>query len=142
MANKKILQRHVATASTTGNFDSDAAGTTDTFPTVQMNVVQPGTLVADLTVDIESASLTMALSWQVSMDNSSFTTVMASPNNAAAVVLGTGTGGADAAVARIAPAPDAVYSFPYARCALTTAGATGATTDTYDVKYRYLRAES
>lgn len=141
MANQKILQRQVATASTTGNFDSDAAGTTDTFATVVMSQVQPGSLVADLTVDIESASLTMALSWQVSMDNSTFTTVMSAPNNAAAVILGTGTGGADAAISRIAPAPDAVYTFPYARCALTTAGATGATTDTYDVKYRYLRAQ-
>jgi hypothetical protein len=141
MANQKIIQRQVATASTAGNFDSDAAGTTDAMATVNMTVVQPGSLCADLTVDIESASLTMALNWQVSMDGTTFTTVSHASNNPAAVVLGTGTGGADAAISRIVPAPDCVYTFPYARAALTTAGATGATTDTYDVKYRYLRAQ-
>lgn len=140
MATQKIKQRLVTTASTTGDFNSDAAGTLDAAATVVMSQVKPGSLCAEATVDAETNTLTIAVAWQVSKDNSTWLRLGATANNAAEVVLATGTAGADAAVTRVIPAPDAVYSFPYARACALSGVTTGGASDVWDIKYHYLRA--
>lgn len=94
-------------------------------------------LSAVLNLDIETSSLTMAAKWQVSNDASTWYDVAHGSQNAAAVVLGTGTGGADAAITKAVPAPDSIYGYRFARLALVTAGATGAAVDTYSIGYSY-----
>lgn len=92
-------------------------------------------LSALVTVLAETSSLTFAGKWQVSNDGSTWVDVANGSQNAAAVVLATGTGGADTAVTKAVPVPEAAYGWRKARFSLVTAGATGATADTYAISY-------
>lgn len=94
-------------------------------------------LSALVTVDAETSTFTFAGKWQVSNDNATWVDVTNGPQNAAAVVLATGTGGADAAVTRSYEAPATVYGWRYARFALVCGGTTGAAVDTYSIGYSY-----
>lgn len=124
----------------TGDFDTDAAGTVQGGNAVDIgdNARQKvRNLSALVTVDCETDTLTLAGKWQVSNDGSTWVDVTNGTQNAAAVVLATGTVGADAAVSRAYPAPDAVYGWRKARFALVTGGTTGAATDTFSIGYCY-----
>lgn len=135
-----MTMRYNAHATGTLNIDTLVAGSV-----VAGNAVELGdnsrqkvrALSALVTVDAETASLTMAAKWQVSNDGTTWVDVANGSQNAAAVVLATGTGGADPSVTKAIPAPDAIYGWRKARLALTTAGATGAATDTYAIGYCY-----
>lgn len=127
-------------ASSSGDFDGDAAGTVTGMSTIANTQVRPGTLSAKVTVDAETNTLTIAAGWQVSDDGTTWTTVALAPNNPAAVVLATGTAGADAAVTRVIPAPKAVSGHRFARLTLTNGVATGTTSDTYSCSYNYIAA--
>jgi hypothetical protein len=94
-------------------------------------------LSAIVTVDAETDTLTLAGRWQVSNDASTWLTIAHAPQNPAAVVLATGTTGADAAVTKILPAPAAVYGYKFARSTLVVGGTTGTTNDTYSIAYAY-----
>jgi hypothetical protein len=94
-------------------------------------------LSALVVVDCETSTMTMTGSWQVSNDGSTWVTVTNGPQNAAGVVLATGTGGADASVTRCFEAPQAVYGWRKARFAITNAVAAGGATDTYSISYSY-----
>lgn len=94
-------------------------------------------LSALVTVDAETSTLTMAAKWQVSNDGSTWVDVANGSQNAAAVVLATGTAGADASVSKAIPAPDAIYGWRKARIAIVTGGTTGAAEDTYALSYCY-----
>lgn len=85
----------------------------------------------------DTSTFTWAFKWQVSNDNSTWVDVSNGSQNAAAVVLATGTGGADTAVTKSIPAPDAVNGWQWVRAALVTGGTTGATIDTYAIGYCY-----
>lgn len=126
----------IKTAATTGDFDSDAAGTVKAGAALFMGNVRPGSLSAELTVEAETDTLTMTAQWQLSDDNSTWVNVQPS-NNAADVVLATGTGGDDAVVTVVLDAPAACYGANYARCTVSNGAATGAATDTYSILYRY-----
>lgn len=124
--------------SKTGDFDSVAAGAA-----VNGNAITIGDgarlkikgLSALVTVDAETNTITLAAKWQVSNDNSTWYDVANGTQNAAAVVLATGTGGADAAVTKVIPAPDAVYGWVYARLSIVVGVTTGTTSDTYTIAY-------
>jgi hypothetical protein len=122
----------------TGNLDTIGTGVTTGGPTLLMDFVEKGTLSARCVVDIETSTFTMAAKWQVSADASTWEDV-APVNNAANVVLGTGSGGADAAITKHIDAPLAVYGARYARIALVAGGTTGAAVDTYDLSYSFAR---
>lgn len=94
-------------------------------------------LSALVTVDAETSTFTFAGKWQGSNDGSTWVDIANGSQNAAAVVLATGTAGADAAVTKSIPAPDAVYGWRKARFALVTGGTTGAAIDTYSISYCY-----
>ena len=131
--------RRVTTSASTGNLDTNVAGTQEAAAVLTMNQVEPGSLAAEVLVDCETSTLTMFLDWQVSNDNSTWMTVANGTQNAAAVALATGTAGADASVTKIVPAPSCVYSYPYCRAAIRNEVATGNTVDTYSVKYQYMK---
>lgn len=123
-----------------GNADTLAAGSTIAGSTVVMgdNARQKiRNLSAVVTCDIETASLTFTGVWQVSNNGSTWFNVSNGSQNAAGVVLGTGTGGADPTITRAYEAPSAVYGYKLARFTFLTAGATGAATDTYEIGYCY-----
>lgn len=111
------------------------AGTQTGAGFIDMTRLEPGTLSAQVTVDAETNTIQLFADWQVSRDNSTWLTVSGTPGNAANVVLATGTGGADASVTRVIPAPGAVYSFPFARVAIRNEVAAGLVADTYSVAY-------
>jgi hypothetical protein len=123
-----------------GNIDTLVAGSVVGGTAVRMNDTsrpKVKNLSALVTVDAETTSLTFTGKWQVSNDNTTWVDVCNGPQNAAGVVLATGTAGADAAVTRAYEAPPTVYGWQYARFALVTAGATGNAVDTYAISYSY-----
>lgn len=135
-SNSKIVYNAQATGSL--NIDSAVAGTNTGGPTFLTAQCVPGTLSALVTVDAETNTITMGVVWQVSNDNSTW--VVATPvNNAAMVVLATGTGGADTAVTRVIPANDACYGWRYCRAAIQNGVTTGTTNDTYSIGYNYVK---
>lgn len=116
------------------------AGTQTGAGSIALHRILPGTLSADVEVDAETNTITLHADWQVSRDGSTWLTCASSTQNAAAVALATGTGGADASVRRIIPAPMCVYAFPFARVAIRNETAAGLIADTYSVSYSALRA--
>jgi hypothetical protein len=94
-------------------------------------------LSAVVAVDIETNTITLTAKWQVSNDASTWYDLANGPQNAAGVVLGTGTGGADAAITKVIPAPDCIYGYRFARLALVVGVTTGTTSDTYSIGYSY-----
>lgn len=88
-------------------------------------------------VDAETNTLTMAAKWQGSNDGSTWVDVANGSQNAAGVVLATGTAGADASVTKAVPAPDSIYGFQFARCSIVIGVTTGASADTYSIGYCY-----
>lgn len=130
--------RKLSTVATTGTLDTLVAGTRTAGATVAMGVLKPGSLAAEITVDVETNTITLYADWQVSDDASTWL-VVAPANNAANVVIGTGTAGADAAITKVLEAPPSVYSFRYCRLAVRNEVATGAAVDTYSIKYHYLK---
>jgi hypothetical protein len=132
--------RRVLLTAVTGNLDGNAAGTREGMGSVSMHRVLDGSLSALLEVDCETNTMTMFAEWQVSLDGSAWVLCSNGTQNAAAVVLATGTGGADPLVTRVLEAPASVYAYPYARLALRNEVAAGNTVDTYSCRYAYLRA--
>jgi len=131
------------TTATTGNFNTDVAGTVKGGAPVSIfgpaGGVVNGTLSALVIVDAETNTRTLSAFWQVSEDGSTWYDVAGAPNNPANVVLATGTAGADAAVTEVIPAPAAVYAWSFARCSVVNGVATGGATDTYSIQYKYVR---
>lgn len=130
--------QYAALAAITGNLDTKAAGTTTGLTAIPTANIKDGTLGALVTLDIETNTITVAFGWQVSDDNSTFYD-MPPENNAALVVFGTGTAGADASVSKVVPAPRAAWkAWKYIRPALYVGVTTGAAVDTYSVTPKWL----
>lgn len=106
---------------------------------VNMRDLVKGTLSALCVVTAQTTSLTITASWQGSADGSTWVDIAHAPQNPAGVALATGTAGADPAVTRAVPAPEAAYGFRFARAKLTNGGAQGTTSDTFTVGYCYAR---
>jgi len=121
-----------------GTLNTLVAGTITGGTAIKTYDVEPGTLSVLATVDAETENITVTVLWQVSTDNSTYYT-MTPVNNAANIVIATGTSGADAAVSKVYPAPDGVMGWPYVRAAVTNAMATGAAADTYSLTTKYVR---
>lgn len=94
-------------------------------------------LSALVTVAAETSTLTITAKWQVSNDGTTWADFSNGSQNAAGVALATGTAGADPAVSKAIPAPDAIYGWKKARIALVTGGTTGAAADTWTLSYCY-----
>ncbi len=125
---------------TTSTLNGVASGTTVGMAAVfigNANKRSVEGLSANLLLDVETSTLTVAAKWQVSNDKSTWVDLAHAPNNPAAVVVGTGTGGADASITLAIPALEAVYGYKWARIALVTGVTTGASADTYTVGYSY-----
>ena len=125
---------------TTGNFNGVNAGSAVAGNAVFLgeNTRQKAvSLSAVLVVDIETSTLTATALWQVSNDNSTWLDLAYTPNNAAAVVIATGTGGADPTVTKVIPAPDAIHGYRYARISVVMGVTNGTTNDTYEIGYTY-----
>jgi len=131
-------RKYTAPAATTGNLDTVVAGGNGAGATLLAQTVTPGTLSALFVVDAETSTITIAAKWQVSDDGLTWYDVAGTPNNAADVVLATGTGGADAAVTRVVPAPAPVHGWRYIRAVARVGVTTGAAVDTFSIAYRYL----
>jgi hypothetical protein len=122
-----------------GNANALAIGSYIAGAVQTMARVKMGSLAAMVVADVETTSLTMAGTWQGSntLDFAVAVDLANAPQNPAPTVLATGTAGADAAVTKAFPAPDAAYSFRFVRFRLLTAGATGGAADTYAIGYCY-----
>lgn len=126
--------------SSTGTLDGVTAGTATGGTAVFLG--QSSKKVAHLSalvvLDIETDTITVSAKWQVSNDKSTWVDVANGSQNAAAVVLGTGTAGADASVTKCIPvSADSIYGWKFARIALVNGVATGGVADTYTMSYCY-----
>lgn len=129
-----------AAHSSSGDFNGSGAGTVKGGTAVEIgdNARQKvRNLSALVVVDCETSTMTMTGSWQVSNDGATWVDVSNGTQNAAGVVLATGTAGADAAVTKAYPAPDAVYGWRKARFALTNGVTTGGAADVWTISYCY-----
>lgn len=137
----RLLSRVIATAS--GNLNTVVAGvsTSAAALVIDLDVVRalPGSISALFTVDAETNTLTIEGGWQVSNDGSTWFDI-ADQNNAARVVLATGTAGADAAVSKVLVAPMAVHGWRYCRPVVVNRVATGNTVDTWAIELHHRRA--
>ena len=131
------IRNNVSAAS--GTFNAVGAGSDVTGAAIFMGNIAPKvkSLSVKLVLDIETDTITVSGVWQVSNDNSTWVDVANGSQNAAAVVFGTGTAGADASITKVLQAPDAVYGWQWARIALRVGVTTGATADTYALGYAY-----
>lgn len=125
-----------AVGATSGNLNTLVAGTSTPGSSVFLGQSwrKVAGLSATVSVTAATSTITLATKWQVSTDNVNFTDVVNGTQNAATVVLATGTA---AIVTRVIPAPDVVYGFPYARIAVVNGVVTGAAGDLYAISYNY-----
>lgn len=85
----------------------------------------------------DTNTMTVTAKWEVSNDGSTWLDLANEPQNPAGVAIATGTAGADTAVTKVIPAPEAVYGWRKARLALVVGVATGAAGDTWSIGYSY-----
>jgi hypothetical protein len=111
---------------------------TNAGPTLAMNDVTVGTLSALVYGQAKVNLMTLEPQWQVSADASTWYDAKTA-NNAASVVMTTGTGAAVPATV-VVSAPDAVYGWAYARCSVVSRLADAVDgDDEYNVSYNYLK---
>ena len=132
-------RKFTVSAATAGNLNGVTAGGNGAGATLPAQSVAAGTLSALFVVDAETDTITIAGQWQGSDDGSTWYDIAGSPNNAANVVLATGTGGADAAVTRAVPCPSQAHGFRFLRAVARVGATTGTANDTYSISYRYIR---
>lgn len=122
----------------TTSLNTGTAPQTNEGTTVPIVDVEVGTLSALVAVSAKVNTMTVEPQWRVSADGSTWYSVKAS-NNAAAVVMATGTGSAVTATLVIS-APDGVYGWQYANCAVISRVAAAAdSNDSYSVSYNYMK---
>lgn len=122
----------------TGNANTLAAGSViagNTLDVGDNTRRKVSALSALVTLLAETNTFTWSSKWQVSNDKVTWVDLANGAQNAASVVIATGTAGADTAVTKAIPAPECIYGWKWARIALVTGVATGAAADTYAVGY-------
>lgn len=125
-----------AVSATSGNLNTLVAGSVQAGNAVFMGQAWRKVLGLSALVSVTAATstLTLAAKWQVSVDNSTWLDVANGSQNAAAVVLATGTA---SIVTKVIPAPDTVYGYPFARIAIVTGVATAGASDLFAISYSY-----
>lgn len=121
---------------TSGNLNTLVSGSVVTGAAIFLGRTNRKVVSLSARVQLTAATstLTIATKWQVSVDGTNFVDITNGPQNAASVVVTTGTA---AIVTKIIPPPDAIYGYPYARLALVTGVTTGAAGDLYVIDYAY-----
>lgn len=123
-------------APSSGNINTNVAGTVVGGNAIFLgnSYKKVAALSALVAVTAATATLTFSAKWQVSNDGSTWVDLANGTQNAAAVVLTTGTA---AIVTKVIPAPDAIYGWQFARIAISNGVATGAAGDLYALGYCY-----
>lgn len=129
------IKHGVTAIAASTNFPSGAAPQVLSGAAILLANVAPGTLGALVTVDAETNTLTASAKWQVSSNGTTWYDVVPT-NNAANVVLMTGTSGADTAVTAFVPAGD-IYAWKYGRIQLYTGVGSSTTGDLGGATYSY-----
>ncbi len=128
-----MLKPNVSASS--GTLNTLVAGSQVNGNAIFMGALAPkvSKLSAKVAVTAATATLTATVKWQGSNDKSTWVD-LASSNNAANVTFTTGTA---AIKTESISAPDAAYSWKYARVSVVTGVATGAAGDLYAFDYSY-----
>lgn len=123
-------------SATSGNLNTLVAGSVVAGASIFLGRAnrKVGSLSARVQLTAATSTITMATKWQVSVDGTNWIDVVNGPQNAASVVIATGTA---AIVTKIIPAIEIIYGYPYARLSVVTGVATGATGDLYVIDYAY-----
>lgn len=117
----------------TGTFALGPLGAAKSLVGIQTLRVGAGSLSARVYWSVFTIDMTLTGKWQMSSDNSTWRDVVG-PNNAAHVVLQTGTGTG----AKYIEAPGCVGGVPYVRFSLVSGAASGTAGDTYSMAYNYV----
>lgn len=129
----------VRSVAVTGTCSGDTVGTVRGGTALPTNQVKAGSLSCLASYTMATSTATMSTLWQVSDDNSTWTTLSSSPQNAANVAQATGTA---AIVTRAVPAPGGWRGWKFIRPACVT-GVTGGTTgDVYSLTSYYERGSA
>lgn len=125
-----------AVGASSGNINGNVAGTVVGGTSVFMGQAWRKVMGLSALVSVTAATSTLTFSakWQVSNDNSTWLDIANGSQNAAAVVLATGT---TTIVTKVIPAPDSVYGYAFARVAISNGVATGGSSDLYAMSYNY-----
>ena len=118
-------------AAITGNVNTVVAGDAKGLTAIATASIKDGTLSALFTLLAETNTITLAAGWQVSQDNSTWYDFPVE-NNAALVVFGTGTAGADSAVSKVIRT-SGFKGWKFIRPAIHVGVTTGTANDTYEV---------
>src|ERR1700722_7686577 len=135
------MSRRSQASPVSGNANTLVAGTVTPGNAIFMGrtAQKVANLSATVNVTAATATLTWLGKWQVSPDNTNWQDVHTS-NNAAYVVITTGTAAATGNICY--DAPPAVYGAAFARFVLINGVATGGTTDLYAISYNYRQLSS
>ena len=109
-----------------GTFNGVAAASGVSGEILAAQTVQIDSLSAVWVLLADTSTITLTCSWQGSDDRTTWIDIAHAPNNAAGVVFATGTAGADTAVTKCIPCPQAAQGFRYLRPRATVGVVTGA----------------
>jgi hypothetical protein len=116
---------------------TSANGTARNGTALAMELVHPGTILAECVGSITTASVVATYKLQVSMDNSTWIDLKLTNNAANVTIAGGGGSALDHAVALYVPKAVAAYKF--LRCVATLSGAATAGADVTAVTFRYIQ---
>lgn len=116
-------------------FSLDGIGIGSTFPanTLQMQRVKTGTASATVTLNADTALITLTPVWEVSADGSTWKRAVVA--NGAAYVVQANAGDT---ITAVVSAPEAVYSQRFCRVAILVGGAAGLAADAGFVGYNFI----
>lgn len=120
---------------TSGTFNTLTAGqqvSGSALNTANIGTQRLKAVSARVAVTAATSTITLTAKWQVSLDNSTWFDVANGSQNAAGVVLATGT---SAIVTKVIPAPECIYAYTFARIAVVVGVTTGAAGDLYAISY-------
>lgn len=132
-------RKRVKITATTGNLNGVTAATSTPGPVTATALIER--MSCEFALLAETNTITLEARWEVSDDNSTWVD-FPTQANAAVVVFGTGTAGADSTVTKALPFPGEAVTYQFIRPVVVNRVATGATGDTYSMTVRYTKRQS
>lgn len=136
-ASASDIRRGVLAIAASTNFPSGAAPQVLNGIAVDMEMVEPRTLSAEVTLTAQTTSITTFAKWQVCNTTGGTWRDFVAANNPADVAIATGTGGVDTAVTKVIGAPNGIESWKFARVQLYTGAQSATTGDLGSATYSY-----
>lgn len=136
-ASASDIRRGVLAIAATTNFPSGASPQVLNGAAIDVEMLEPNTLSAAVTVTAQTTGITAYAKWQVCNTTGGTWLDFVAANNPANVAIATGTGGVDAAVTKVVAAPAGIEAWKFARIQLYTGDQAATTGDLGGATYSY-----